>query len=337
MKTIRVEESIGHMLSHDVTQIIPNKFKGVRFKKGHIIKEEDIEVLKSIGKEHIYILDLQEDDVHENDAAQKLCTLIKGECITPSTSIKEGKIDLYASNKGLFISDVATLHKVNAAGRWIVSTIHANTPVEKHQHVAATRIIPLIIKNEEMEVLDEIIKGPFLKVVPYVRKKIGLITTGNEIYEGRIKDAFLGVMQEKVKEYEGVITQQILCRDNKEEITNAILKMKDEVDLILCTGGMSVDPDDVTPSAIVESKATLIQYGVPVLPGGMLLVAYLGKLPILGVPSCAMYAKKTVVDLVLPRVMADQKINKEDLMMYGNGGLCLQCNVCVFPRCSFGK
>ncbi|MGL5381476.1 molybdopterin-binding protein [Clostridium sp.] len=338
MKMIKVQDAVGTILSHDVTQIIPGEFKGRAFKKGHIIREEDIEKLLSLGKDNVYVWEPKEGELHENDAAIRLAKLVKGEGVEESKEIKEGKIDFYAERTGLLKIDKENLLKLNSLGEIIVSTIHNNTPVKKGDKLAGTRVIPLIIDEKKIIEAENLIKTKLIKVLEIKPKNIVLITTGNEVYHGRIKDAFLPVMERKLNEYGSSILRQVILPDDKERIKEEINKaINDGADMVVCTGGMSVDPDDVTPTAIKESGAELVTYGAPVLPGAMFLLAYNGRTPILGVPSCAMYSKRTVLDLVLPRVLADEKLTLNDIVEYGHGGLCLDCPVCTFPHCSFGK
>lgn len=339
MKQIRIEDSVGCILSHDVTKIVPGEFKGRLFKKGHVIREEDIPKLLDIGKEHIYVWEPKKGQLHENDAAIRVKDLVLGQGCYISEEIKEGKIDFFANTQGIVKINKDLLLKLNLLGEIIVSTIHNNTPVKKGEKIGATRVIPLIIDEKKILEAEKIIKEKIISVEEIKPKKAVLITTGNEVYKGRIKDAFLPVMKEKLEYYGSEIVKQIILPDNKEMITENILKAieEDKVDMIICTGGMSVDPDDVTPTAIKECGGELVTYGSPILPGAMFLLAYYGDTPILGVPSCAMYSKRTVLDLVLPRVLSDEKLTFEDIVEYGHGGLCLDCKVCTFPHCSFGK
>ncbi len=338
MKMISVYDSVGCILSHDVTQIIPGEFKGRLFKKGHIIKEEDIEKFLSIGKEHIYVWEPEEGQLHENDAAIRLANLVTGEGIARSEEIKEGKVDFFADRDGVLKVDKDELFKLNTLGEIIVSTLHNNTPIRKGEKIGATRVIPLIIEEEKIIKAEELIKNKIIYIEEIKQKKCLLITTGNEVYSGRIKDAFLPVIKSKLGYYGSEVVRQVILPDSKEKIIEEIRKGFDEkVDMIICTGGMSVDPDDVTPTAIKECGGELVTYGSPVLPGAMFLLAYYNNTPILGVPSCAMYSKRTVLDLVLPRVLADERLSLADIAEYGHGGLCLDCKVCTFPHCSFGK
>lgn len=338
MKQIRIEDAVGCILSHDVTKIVPGEFKGRLFKKGHVIKEEDIEKLLDIGKEHIYVWEPKENELHENDAAIRIKDLVLGEGCTISEEIKEGKIDFFADRQGVLKINKDLLLKLNMVGEIIVSTMHNNTPVKKGEKIGATRVIPLIINEEKIIEAENLIKEKIIRVEEIKPKKAVLITTGNEVYKGRIKDAFLPVIKQKLGYYGSEVIRQVILPDEKERIIEEIQKgLSEKVDMIICTGGMSVDPDDVTPTAIKECGGELVTYGSPVLPGAMFLLAYYGDTPILGVPSCAMYSKRTVLDLVLPRVLSDEKLTIDDIVEYGHGGLCLDCNVCTFPHCSFGK
>ncbi|MBO3377859.1 molybdopterin-binding protein [Clostridium perfringens] len=337
MKQIRVEDAVGTILSHDVTQIIPGKFKGRAFKKGHVIREEDIEKLLSIGKEHVYVWEKEEGMLHENEAAERLKDLVCGEGLGFG-EIKEGKIEFLADKDGLLKIDKEKLLELNMLGEIIVSTIHGNFPVKKGDKVGATRVIPLVIDENKIIEAENLIKDKIIEVKEIKNKKTFAITTGNEVYSGRIKDAFGPVLKEKLKEFNIDLERQVILPDDKEKIIEEIKRALDEgAELILCTGGMSVDPDDVTPTAIKECGGELITYGSPVLPGAMLLLAYYNDVPIIGIPSCAMYSKRTALDLVLPRVLADERLTLRDIAEYGHGGLCLNCPVCTFPHCSFGK
>ena len=339
MKQIRIEDSIGCILSHDVTKIVPGEFKGRLFKKGQVIKEEDIPKLLDIGKEDVYVWEHKEGQLHENDGAKRIKDLVLGKGCYISEEIKEGKIDFFANAQGIVKINKELLLKLNLLGEIIVSTIHNNTPVKKGEKIGSTRVIPLIIDEKKIIEAENIINEKIISVEEIKPKKAVLITTGNEVYKGRIKDAFLPVMKEKLEYYGSEIIKQVILPDNKEMITENILKAieEDKVDMVICTGGMSVDPDDVTPSAIKDCNGEIVTYGAPVLPGAMFLLAYYKNIPILGVPSCAMYSKRTIFDLVLPRVLIDEKLSFEDIAKYGNGGMCLNCEICSFPHCSFGK
>ena len=339
MKEIKTIDAVGQVLSHDITQIIPGVKKGPVFKKGHVIREEDIPVLLSVGKEHIYIYEHDENTLHENDAAailRNMCGSINMSASEPS----EGKIELFAEVDGLFFVDTKRLKEVNSFGELMIATRSNGQLVKKGDKLAGTRIIPLVISKEKMEKAKKMVgEEPLLKVIPLKKMRYGLITTGNEVFTGRIKDAFTPVIEAKLKVFGCELKDHVILSDNHEEITKNIKRMLDSgLDMVICTGGMSVDPDDKTPLAIKNSGVDIVSYGAPVLPGAMLLVSYSkDNRPVIGLPGCVMYAKRTIFDLVLPRLLAGQKITKDYLASLGNGGLCLNCEICHFPNCEFGK
>ena len=342
MKEIRTEDAVGHVLCHDITQIIKDEKKGVLFKKGHIVREEDIPALLSVGKEHLYVWEKQEGILHENEAAEILYH-ISADIHMHGSDIKEGKIELIADCDGVLKIRRDALLAVNSLGEMMIASRHGDFPVKKGDKVAGTRIIPLVIEKEKMDAAEKAAGNlPIFDILPYQQKKVGIVTTGSEIKKGLIQDTFTPVLREKLSGFPTEVTGQVMPGDDKEEITKAILSFADAgADLIICTGGMSVDPDDRTPGGIRDTGAKIVTYGAPVLPGAMLLVAYLERngrsIPVLGLPGCVMYAKRTVFDLILPRVMADDEIKAEEIARLGEGGLCLNCPVCTFPNCGFGK
>ena len=342
MKEIKTEDAIGSVLCHDITEIVKDQRKGPRFKKGHIIKEEDIEVLLNLGKEHLYVWEKQEGILHENEAAEILYR-ISADIHMHGSDIKEGKIELIADCDGVLKIRRDALLAVNNLGEMMIASRHGDFPIKKGDKVAGTRIMPLVIEKEKMDAAEKAAGNlPIFDILPYQQKKVGIVTTGSEIKKGLIQDTFTPVLREKLSGFPTEVTGQVMPGDDKEEITKAILSFADAgADLIICTGGMSVDPDDRTPGGIRDTGAKIVTYGAPVLPGAMLLVAYLERngrsIPVLGLPGCVMYAKRTVFDLILPRLMADDEIKAEEIARLGEGGLCLNCPVCTFPNCGFGK
>lgn len=339
MKLMKTEEAVGQVLCHDITQIIKGVTKDAVFRKGHVIREEDIPVLLSVGKDHIYIWEKDETMLHENEAAEILYELCKGNYMSP-TPVKEGKIELIAERDGLLKVDDKKMRLINGMGQMMIASRHGNFTVHKGDKLAGTRIVPLIIEKEKMEQAKELCgEEPILQILPFSHKKVGIVTTGNEVYHGRIKDNFTPVILEKLEEFDTEVIGQTICDDNHEKITNAIISFIDQgADLVICTGGMSVDPDDRTPLAIKNTGADIISYGAPVLPGAMFLLGYYnGSIPVVGLPGCVMYSRRTIFDLILPRIMADDPITAEELAALGQGGLCLHCDSCTFPNCGFGK
>jgi molybdenum cofactor synthesis domain-containing protein len=338
MKKIAVQDAIGSILCHDITQIIPGEIKDRAFKKGHIIKAEDVKILLSLGKDHIYVWEHKEGTLHENEAAERLKNMSAGKGISFS-QVKEGKISFIAEYDGLLKINTKLLMEINSLDEIIISTRHNNYPVKKGDKLAATRVVPLIIDEEKIIEAEKIAEGKtIVEVIPYEKLKVGIVTTGNEVYHGRIKDAFGPIIKEKVEYYNCEVIEQKIVYDDSDMIYQAIEELIQKgADMIACTGGMSVDPDDVTPIGIKKTGAKIISYGAPVLPGAMFLLSYKEDTPILGLPGCVMYSKSTIFDLVLPRILAGDKITKKDLAAYGHGGLCLECEVCRYPNCSFGK
>ena len=339
MKLIRTEEAVGHVLCHDLTQIIKGQYKDARFRKGHVVTEEDIPVLLRMGKENLYVWEMVPGMVHENDAAERLYRICANDNMSRS-EVKEGKIELSAACDGLFRVDVERLNAINSLDDIMIATRHSNSPVKAGDKLCGTRVIPLIIEEEKLQAAEAIGGGrPILELLPYRLKTAGVITTGSEVYKGRIQDTFTPVIVEKLKTYGIEMTEHAVVSDEMDMTVGAIQEMRQKgVDLILCTGGMSVDPDDNTPGAIKKSGARIVTYGAPVLPGAMFLLGYFEDgTPIMGLPGCVMYAGATVFDLVLPRAAAGVEVTKADIACMGNGGLCLGCKPCRYPICPFGK
>lgn len=343
MKLIKTEDAVGHVLCHDITQIIKGVTKDAVFRKGHIVTEEDIPVLLSVGKENLYVWEKEEGMLHENDAAEILRQICQGEHMHPS-DVKEGKIELIADIDGVLKIEREKLRKVNSLGEIMIASRHGDFPVKKGDKLAGTRVIPLVISEEKMQQAKDVTAGGVIfNILPYKKKKAGIVTTGSEVYYHRVKDTFTPVLEEKLAEYDIEIGGHEICNDDPQMIENAIRSLlADGCNMILCTGGMSVDPDDRTPYAIRQVTGEIVSYGAPVLPGAMFLLAYYreeGKevIPVLGLPGCVMYSKRTIFDLVLPRLTVGEILTAEDLNTLGEGGLCLNCPECTFPNCGFGK
>lgn len=339
MDTVKTEDAVGMVLGHDITEIVPGEFKGRAFKKGHIIKEEDIERLLRIGKENIYVFNLKDGEIHENEAAIRLAKMFAGPGISFSEPA-EGKTNLRPKHTGLLKINRQLLDDVNDVGEMCVATIHENIRVEKDELLAGCRIIPLTIDSKKIDVIEAMTRGtePMFRIKPFLPFKVALIVTGSEVFKGRIQDKFGPVIGEKVALYGSSIFHKEIVEDDTDSIKSAILKAKEMgAEMIVVTGGMSVDPDDKTPGAIKASGADIVAYGTPVLPGAMLLFAYLDGIPVFGLPGCVMFSKTTAFDLLLPRVFAGETIVRRDITRMGYGGQCLSCPVCSFPHCHFGK
>lgn len=339
-KTIPVEKAIGMVLPHDITVIIKDVKKGTAFKKGHIITPPDVDVLKKLGKDNIYVLSLTNEGIHENDAAMILAKSLAGSGIAFPSRPEEGKIALKAEHDGLLCIDKEALLEFNMLGEVMCSTLHNFTPVKKGETVAGTRLIPLIGKRSLVEKAEQIgLKANgILSVKMLESRNIGLVITGNEVFYNRIEDRFEEVLRAKAMEYGSRVQRVAKAPDDPQVIAREILSSIDEgCDLIITSGGMSVDPDDVTREGILAAGAATSVYGTPVLPGAMFLSGRIGSIPILGLPACGMYHKITVFDLVLPRILTGEEIGRRELAELGHGGLCRNCKVCHYPACNFGK
>ena len=339
MKLIRTEEAVGHVLCHDMTQIIKDQYKDARFRKGHIVTEDDISVLLSMGKENLYVWEMTPGMVHENDAAERLLALCGQENMVRSET-KEGKIELRAACDGLFRVDSRRLVAVNSLEEIMIATRHGNTAVKKGDKLAGMRVIPLVIEEGKLKAA-KVAAGeePLLELLPYVKKTAAIVATGSEVKKGLIQDTFTPVVRDKLAAY-GIETISIAYSgDGVDNVAGAISEARNTgADMILCTGGMSVDPDDNTPGGIRASGARIVTYGAPVLPGAMFLLGYFEDgTPICGLPGCVMYAGATIFDLVLPRIAAGVELTRRDFAVMGEGGLCLGCKPCHWPNCPFGK
>lgn len=339
MKLIATQEAVGHILCHDLTRIVRGETKGARFLKGHVVAPEDIPVLLSMGKEHLYVWEAREGMLHEDAAARRLAALCRNEHMA-ATDVKEGKIELLAEIDGLFRVDVPRLNAVNALDDLMIATRHTYSPVKAADKLCGTRVIPLVIAEARLQEAERLAGGtPLLELLPFLPMKAGVVTTGSEVFHGRIQDTFTPVIMERLAEYGIETVRHVVTDDQIEHIEAAIRELRrDKVDLVLCTGGMSVDPDDRTPAAIRKSGAQVVTYGAPVLPGAMFLLGYYDDgVPVMGLPGCVMYAKATIFNIVLPRVAAGVRVQKADIVALGNGGLCLGCTPCHYPNCGFGK
>jgi len=339
MKKIATKDAVGQVLCQDITRIIKGKVKDVAFRKAHVVREEDIQTLHALGKFHLYVWEDQEGMLHENEGAEILRGICQNAGIT-HTPPKEGKIELFAERDGLFRIDANRLAAINGIGQICISARHTNTVVRAGDKLAGTRVVPLVIAREKMEEAKRLAGNrPLFELLPYRLKKAGLVVTGSEVAKGLIQDTFTPVIEEKLAEFGISVMGREVVGDYKENIANAITKLRGEgAELIVCTGGMSVDPDDATPGGIAQSGAKVVRYGAPVLPGNMFLLAYFDDgTPVIGLPGCVMYAKRTIFDLVLPRIAAGVVLCDGDFSAMGNGGLCLDCPDCRYPNCAFGK
>lgn len=339
LKKIKIEDAVGTRLAHDITEIRPGEFKGPAFRKGHEVCDEDICHLQKLGKNHLFLIDLAEDEIHENQAASILANGLAGDGVRWEDDPREGKISLYAAHDGLLEINTPALAAFNMIDEVMCATRHNNTLVKKGDQVAATRAIPLVMKRAPVERAAAIASQSGVVSVRRLKQaRAGLVITGNEVYHGLIEDRFAPTLSKKITELNSEVLGIIFAPDDEEKIVDAITcHLESGCDLLLLSGGMSVDPDDVTRMAIRKAGADEIHYGAAALPGAMFLVAYIGNFPLLGVPACGLHHRVTVLDLILPRILAGQRIGKKELAFLGHGGLCHDCSTCTYPHCAFGK
>ena len=339
MRIIAVEQAVGKALCHDVTQIVPGGYKGRAFKKGHIIQEKDIPKLLDMGKAHVYVHDMPPGMVHEDIAAQRIAKAAAGEGLSLSEPV-EGKVKLSAARQGLLKIDTEALYRINEIEEIVFATLHTHQSVVPDQAVAGTRIIPLFTSEKRIGKVERICEAhfPVLQVKPYAPARVAIVTTGSEIYNGRIEDRFGPILREKFTALGSEVISQVLVSDDIEMTVAAI---KDSIRagarFVVVTGGMSVDPDDQTPAGIRAAGATVVTYGAPVLPGAMFMLAHIGDVPVLGLPGCVMYHKASIFDLVVPRMLAGETVTRADIIAMGHGGFCSGCSDCRYPVCAFGK
>lgn len=338
MKEVAVKQAVGTVLAHDLTQIVPGQYKGPKFKKGHIITEEDIPLLLSMGKRHLFVLEKDDTDVHENDAAQRIASKAAGKGIR-LTQPSEGKIELIADAEGLFKIDRERLYQLVAQDEIMLASIHDNIVVRKGEKLAGTRIIPLFVAEAVMQKAESVLAaGPIFEIVPLKKMKVGIVTTGSEVYSGLIEDAFGPVLVKKFRALGSEVKKQLFSDDEEEMIADCIKQLVDEgMDIIGITGGMSVDPDDKTPFGIRLAGGDVVSYGAPVLPGAMFMLSYIGDVPVIGLPGCVMYSRTSIFDLIVPRLLAGERVSKAEINQLAVGGLCLNCETCTYPVCGFGK
>lgn len=338
MKEVLVHDAVGMVLAHDLTQILPGEFKGTKFKKGHVIQQEDVEVMLSMGKQHLYVVDKEETDVHEDEAAMRIATVAAGrgiELVAPG----EGKIELIAKYDGLLKINTAMLGQLIDQDEIMFATIHENQLVKAGQKVAGTRVIPLFVNEAIVQGAEDLCKhNTIVEVLPLKNLRVGVVTTGSEVYTGKIKDAFGPVLVKKFSELGSTVVKQVFADDDENMIADCIKQLIDEgVDMIGVTGGMSVDPDDKTPTGIRTAGGHIITYGAPVLPGAMFMLAYIGKIPVVGLPGCVMYSRVSIFDLIVPRILAGEVPTRGEIKKLAHGGLCQSCETCTYPNCGFGK
>ena len=337
MKKIKVEDAVGMAICHDITAM-RDGFKGAAFKRGHVITEADIPELLDIGKRTVFVWEENAGEIHEEDAALRMAAMAPVEG-AHYTGPSEGKVLLMADERGMFRVNTRLLREINSIGDITISTLPDHYPAEKGARLASMRIVPLVTKVEQIERAEELCRNErLLDLRPYTHKKAGVIITGSEVYTGRIKDKFEPVVRAKLAAYPSEIVGVTICDDDLDMIVSAARRhLENGADILIFTGGMSVDPDDLTPTAIRRLGADIVTHGVPSQPGNMTLVAYLGSVAVLGIPGAAISMPTTIFDVLLPQIFTGDRLTKEDLVRLGDGGLCQICKSCHYPNCTFGR
>lgn len=337
MKKIKVEDAVGLTLCHDITAMREG-FKGPAFRRGHVIREEDIPELLDIGKKTVFIWEEQKGEIHEEDAALRMAAMAPVK-LAHYTGPSEGKVLLMADERGMFRVRTDLLQKLNRIGDITISCLPDHYPVEPGARLASMRIVPLVTRESQIIEAEKLCSEEKLfDLLPYQQRRLGVVITGSEVYSGRIKDRFEPVVRAKMKQYPCEILGVSICDDDPDMILDAASSYLEQgADFLIFTGGMSVDPDDLTPTVIRRLGADVISHGIPAQPGNMTLVAYLGDTAILGIPGAAISLPTTMFDVMLPQVFAGERFTKEDLVRLGEGGLCQMCGSCHFPNCTFGR
>ena len=337
MKKISVLDAVGMTLCHDITEM-RDGFKGAAFRRGHVIQQEDIPHLLRLGKKSVFIWEDHANEIHEEDAALRMAAMAPVNGATYTTP-SEGKVLLLAQQRGMLRVNTDLLRKINSIGDLTIATLPDHYPVEVGARLASMRIVPLVTEQTQIEEAERLCREQkLLELLPYLPKKIGVIITGSEVWSGRIQDKFEPVVRAKMNNFPAEILGVTICDDDLDMIIRAARELLDRgADFLIFTGGMSVDPDDLTPTAIRRLGAEIISHGVPAQPGNMTLVAYLDQIPILGVPGAAISLPTTIFDVLLPQIFTGEFITKEDLIRLGNGGLCQMCSTCHYPNWSFGR
>ena len=342
LKAVPVEEAVGHHALHDMTQIIPGKEKGPAFKRNQLISTGDICRLQKMGRQSIYVSEANPEDsdwIHEDEAAMALARAMAGDGVTCSDNPKEGKVALFAARDGLFQVDEKQLEIINMLPDMKCASRHGFTVVSKGDNLAGTRALPLYLHREifdnAMSILSE---EPLFRVLPMHPARVGILVTGTEVFLGRVEDRFIPIIKDKVEAYGCKVIKAVITNDDPAAICEKVKEiLACNVDLLITTAGLSVDPDDVTRQGLMDAGAVDLRYGTPILPGNMTLLSRINQVQVMGVPACALFHKTTSFDLLLPRLLARMEITTQDLAKMGHGGMCLECKSCTFPDCRFGK
>lgn len=323
MKKVKFENAVGQRLAHDICEIKGEHIKRVAFKRGHLITASDHDYLAELGKQHFFVLEAGDESlVHEEDAAYAMFDTINNGDFSCSP-VSMGKISFIANKDGFFVVDKKLLTDFNYLGEISAASIPNMRYVKKGQEVASMRIIPLFTTVAKLESIKSFKNATAMfKIATIENTKISQITTGSEVASGLIDDGFKPKLDSILDRYDLTISDYSVVTDNKGLISEQITSAKAKgAELILVTGGMSVDPDDLTPGAIKDSGANIITYGTPIIPGSMFLYGVLDGTPILGLPGAVIFEQKTAFDLLLPYALTNTEISNYEIMEMSVGGM----------------
>jgi len=340
IQSIPLDETVGKRILHDMTRIVPGESKGVEFSRGHVVTAGDVCRLQQMGRFNLYVdQPAPEGFIHEDDAAAAFAKAMCGKGVMAEGKPREGRVNMIAEQDGMIVVNEPVLEAFNSLPNVMASSRHGYSLIKTDRRVAATRAIPLFLDRPTFDRALSILEGnPLFSIAPLRKAKVGLLITGNEVFKGLVEDRFAEVIEAKVAHFGSSIVQTVIRPDDTVEIAGAVRGLlKLGCDLIITTAGLSVDPDDVTRKGLAEAGLTDILYGMPVLPGAMTLVGRIDNARVLGVPACALFHKITSLDLLLPRLLADLPITRSDLAKMGNGGMCMECSSCTFPKCPLGR
>jgi formylmethanofuran dehydrogenase subunit E len=342
LTAVPLEKAVGRRALHDMTRVIPENEKGPAFHRGQTITAGDVCRLQQMGRMNVYVEDEKMNEaewVHEDEAALAFAGTMAGEGVSFSETPREGKINMTATRDGLLVVDTKRLLSFNMLPNVICASRQSYSTVNRGDKVAGVRAIPLYLnKNYFHKAMDTVNGQPLFRVLPLRKAKAGILVTGTEVFQGLVEDKFIPIISSKLKHYGCEVIQTRIVPDQREAISNTISEfLANGIDLLITTAGLSVDPDDVTRQGLLDAGAQDMLYGMSVIPGAMTLLAHISKVQVIGVPACALFFKTTGFDLLLPRMLANEVPTREDLALLGHGAFCLECKVCSFPRCAFGR
>jgi len=342
LQAVSVRDAIGRSLLHDMTRIIPNSKKGPAFKNRHVVETDDIDLLLSMGKKLVYVEgDISSDDgwVHEDEAALTLGRVMAGNGVTFTEVPSEGKVTFRAERDGLLVVDEERLINFNCVPDVMCASRQSYSVLSCNDRIGGTRAIPLYLSRGKLDRALAVLNGkPLFTVLPLRQPRVGILVTGTEVYEGLVEDGFVPLIRKKLERLGASTFRSRIVPDDRNAISGAIRELiKEDIDLLVTTGGLSVDPDDVTRAGLEDAGATDMIYGAPILPGAMTLLARIGDVQVIGVPAGALYFKTTSFDLLVPRLLAGLTISRYDLARMSSGAFCLECPTCLYPLCPFGR